>query len=70
MSRTFAKSSDLFAPNGKLLDRTAILNVIKSPTYHLDHSTRTPVVIKPVGKDGAVMVFHSQAAGSLEGKVL
>jgi hypothetical protein len=56
------------APNGKLLDRKAILNVIKSPSYRLDHSTRTPVVIKIVGADGAVMVFHSQAAGTFEGK--
>lgn len=56
------------APNGKLLDRTAILNIIKSPSYRLDSSTRTPIVIKPVGEDAAVMVFHSQAAGTFEGK--
>jgi hypothetical protein len=56
------------APNGKLLDRKAILNVIKSPSYHLDHSTRTPVVIKTLGKNAAVMVFHSQAAGTFDGK--
>jgi hypothetical protein len=29
------------APNGKLLDRTAILNTIKSPSYRLEDSTRT-----------------------------
>src|SRR5450432_4027711 len=56
------------APNGALLDRQAILNVIKSPSYRLDHSTRTPVLIKPVGADAAVMVFRSQAAGSFAGK--
>src|SRR5262245_41002935 len=56
------------APNGKLLDRTTILDIIKSPSYRLDHSTRTPVLIKTVGEDAAVMVFHSQAAGALEGK--
>ena len=56
------------APNGKLLDRTTILNIIKSPGYRLDSSTRTPIVIKPVGEDAAVMVFHSQAAGTFEGK--
>ena len=56
------------APNGKLLDRKAILNVIKSPSYSLDSSTRTPVVSKRLGKDAAVMVFHSQATGTFEGK--
>jgi len=56
------------APNGRLLDRKAILNVIKSPSYRLDNSTRTPLVIKTVGEDTAVMVFHSQAAGRLAGK--
>ena len=56
------------APNGQLLDRKTILNVIKSPSYRLDNSTRTPVAIKFVGPDGAVMVFHSQAAGTFDGK--
>jgi hypothetical protein len=56
------------APNGQLLDRKAILNVIRSPSYRLDNSTRTPVVIKTAGKDAAIMVFHSQAAGTFEGK--
>jgi hypothetical protein len=56
------------APNGKLLDRKAILNIIKSPSYRLDNSARTPVMIKPVGADAAVMVFHSQATGTFEGK--
>src|SRR5688572_6071078 len=56
------------APNGKLLDRKTILNVIKSPSYRLDNSTRTPVEIKTVGKDAAVMIFHSEATGTFEGK--
>jgi hypothetical protein len=56
------------APNGQLLDRQTILNVIKSPSYRLDSSTRTPVVIKAVGSEGAVMVFQSQAAGTFDGK--
>lgn len=55
-------------PNGMLLDRKAILNIIQSPSYRLDSSTRTPVVIKSAGEDAGVMVFHSQAAGSFEGK--
>jgi hypothetical protein len=56
------------APNGKVMDRETILNVVGSPSYRLDNSTRTPVLIKSVGEDAAVMVFHSQAAGTFEGK--
>lgn len=56
------------APDGQLLDRKAILNIIESPGYRLDHSTRTPVVTIAAGRDTAVMVFHSQAAGTFEGK--
>ena len=56
------------APNGKVIDRRTILNVIKSTSYHLEYSTRTPVLVKPAGGDAAVMVFRSQAAGSLAGK--
>ena len=56
------------APNGKLLDRKAILHIITWPSYRLDNSARPPVVIKPAGADAAVMVFHSQAAGTFEWK--
>ena len=55
-------------PNRTLLDREAILNIMKSPSYRLDRSTRTPMAITRAGQDIAVMVFHSRAAGSFEGK--
>ncbi|MGH9872816.1 MAG: nuclear transport factor 2 family protein [Pyrinomonadaceae bacterium] len=56
------------APNGQMLDRQAILKIIRSPSYHLDSGTRTEVIIKPVGEDAAVVVHRSQAEGKLEGK--
>jgi len=56
------------APNGQLLDRQAILNIIRSPNYRLDSSSRTELSTKPIGEDAAVMVFHSQAEGRFEGK--
>lgn len=56
------------APNGQMLNRQAILNIIRSPTYHLDSGTRTEVIVKPVGEDAAVIVHRSQAEGGLEGK--
>lgn len=56
------------APNGQLLDRQAILKIIRSPNYQLDSSSRTEMSTRPVGEDAAVMVFHSQAEGRFEGK--
>jgi uncharacterized protein (TIGR02246 family) len=56
------------APNGQMLDREAILKIIRSPSYHLDNGTRTEVIIKPVGEDVAVVVHRSQGEGRLEGK--
>ena len=55
------------APNGRLMDRETILGVIKSPGYQLDESTRTPIFIKTVTDDAAVMVFRSRATGAFEG---
>ena len=56
------------APNGQLLDRQTILNIIRSASYRLDRSTRTEVIIKPVGSDSAAVVFRSLAEGAYEGK--
>lgn len=56
------------APNGQLLDRQTILKIIRSASYRLDRSTRTEVIIKPVGNDSAAAVFRSQAEGAYEGK--
>lgn len=56
------------APNGQQFDRQDILKIISSPGYQLDNSIRTITSIKPIGKNAAVAVFHSQAEGSFEGK--
>lgn len=56
------------APNGQLLDRQTILKVIGSASYRLDRSTRTEMIIKPVGNDSGAVVFRSQAEGAYDGK--
>jgi uncharacterized protein (TIGR02246 family) len=55
------------APNGLVLDRQAILGIIRSPSYRLDHGTRTEVVVRALGQDAAVVRHHYQGAGSFEG---
>jgi uncharacterized protein (TIGR02246 family) len=54
-------------PNGQVLDRRAILGVIRSPTYRLDRGTRTEIVVRPVGRDAAVVRHRYQGAGSFDG---
>jgi hypothetical protein len=55
------------APNGLTLDRQAILAIVRSPSYRLDHGTRTEVVVRALGHDAAVVRHHYQGAGSFEG---
>ena len=56
------------APGGLHLDRPAILAIIRSPNYQLDHGTRTEVVVRAVGRDAAVVRHRYQGAGSFEGR--
>jgi hypothetical protein len=55
------------APSGLTLDRQAILAVIRSPSYRLDHGTRTEVVVRAMSHDAALVRHHYQGAGSFEG---
>jgi uncharacterized protein (TIGR02246 family) len=55
------------APSGSTLDRQAILAIIRSPSYRLDHGTRTEVVVRALGHDAAVVRHHYQGTGSFEG---
>jgi hypothetical protein len=55
------------APTGLVLDRHAILEVIRSPGYRLDHGVRTEVVVRPLGRDAGVVRHHYQGAGCFDG---
>src|ERR1700694_4766406 len=55
------------APSGLVLDRQAILAIVRSPSYRLDHAIRTEVVVRAVGHEAAIVRHCSQAAGSFEG---
>jgi hypothetical protein len=49
------------------LDRLAILAIIRSPSYRLDHGTRAEIVVRAVGHGAAVVRHRYQDAGSFEG---
>jgi uncharacterized protein (TIGR02246 family) len=55
------------APGGAVLDRAAILGIIRSPTYRLDQGTRTEVTVRALGQDAAVVRHRYQGTGSFEG---
>lgn len=54
-------------PSGLVLDRQAILAIVHSPSYRLDHGTRTEVDVRAVGQDAAVVRHRYRGAGSFEG---
>jgi uncharacterized protein (TIGR02246 family) len=67
VERLMADDYIYIAPNGFELDRQAILGIIRSPTYRLDRGARTNVVVRPIGREAAVVRHHWQGAGSFEG---
>ena len=67
VERLMAEDYLYIGPSGLTLDRQAILAVIRSPSYRLDHGRRTEVVIRAVGREAAVVRHRYQGAGSFEG---
>ena len=67
VERLMAEDYLYIGPSGLTLDRQAILAVIRSPSYRLDHGTRTEVVVRALGQDAAVVRHRYQGAGSFEG---
>ena len=67
VERLMADDYTYVAPNGLVLDRQAVLAIIRSPSYQLDHGGRTEVVVRAVGRDAAVVRHRWQGAGSFEG---
>ena len=67
VERLAAEDYVYISPSGLVMDRQAILNVIRSASYRLERGTRSNVVVRHLG-DGAAVVRHRyQGAGSYEG---
>jgi hypothetical protein len=67
VERLMAEDYLYIAPSGLVLDRQAILAIIRSPSYRLDHFTRTEVIVRAVGQEAAVVRDRRRGAGSFEG---
>jgi uncharacterized protein (TIGR02246 family) len=55
------------SPTGSILDRQAILAIIRAPSYRLDRGTRTEIVVRALGPDAALVRHRYQGAGAFEG---
>lgn len=55
------------APNGVIMDRQAILRIIRSPSYRLDRSTRSEFVVRTLGDNAAILRHRWRGGGSFEG---
>ena len=67
VERLMAEDYLYIGPSGLVLDRQAVLAIVRSPSYRLDHCTRTEVVVRAVGRDAALVRHRYQGAGSFEG---
>ena len=67
VERLMADDYLYIAPGGLTLGRQAILSIVRSPSYRLDHGRRTEVVVRALGQGAAVVRHRYQGAGSFEG---
>jgi uncharacterized protein (TIGR02246 family) len=67
VQRLAAEDYVYVAPSGLVLDREAILRIIRSPSYRLDRGARSEIVVRAVGQDAGVVRHRYQGAGSFEG---
>ena len=56
------------APNGQVLDRRAILAIIRDPSCHLIGGARTEVSVKALGEAAALVMHRWQGEGLFGGK--
>ena len=67
VERLAAEDYVYVGPSGFVLDRQAVLAIIRSPSYRLDRGTRSEVVVRAVGQEAAVVRHRYQGAGCFEG---
>jgi hypothetical protein len=55
------------APNGQVLDRSAIMGVIRSPSYKINSGTWTELQAPLLSKDAAILLDRWQGTGTFNG---
>jgi hypothetical protein len=67
VDRLMADDYVYVAPNGQTLDRAAILGIIRSPSYRIEHGARSEVIVRAIAHDAAILRHRWKGAGSFEG---
>ena len=67
VERLMAEDYLYIAPSGAVLDRQAIMAIIRSPSYRLEQGKRSEVVVRALGPEAAVERHRYQGNGSFEG---
>jgi hypothetical protein len=67
VERLMADDYIYIAPSGLTLDHQAILAIIRSPSYRLDHCARDEMVVRALSEGAAIVRYRCQASGSFEG---
>jgi uncharacterized protein (TIGR02246 family) len=57
------------APNGTIMDRAAILQVVGDPSYGLTGGTHSETMVVTLGEDAALVRRRWQGAGAFRGQV-
>ena len=68
VERMMTKSYVYIPPNGHILDRTAILDIISSPTYKLRRGKISGAKVIEISANIAALVHRWRGAGSFRGR--
>ena len=69
IERMIAADYVYIAPNGAVMDREAILGIIKDPSYRIASGAHTEVAVVQLGSDVALVRHHWRGQGTIHGKV-
>ena len=69
VERTIADDYVYVAPNGAVMDRAAILGIIKDPSYGISSGAHTEVAVVHLGPDAALVRHHWRGQGTFRGQV-
>lgn len=56
------------APNGEVIDKSAVLAIIRSPGYRIQEGRHTEYSFQALSQDAAVLTFRWQGRGEFDGK--